>query len=141
MIQLKEAEKFGAGDIRRAATLDNLARAMRRLGAYAEAASLYGNSLVIKEKTKGLTSPELEDTLFELADLRRIEGNFFEAERLYKRGLAIKLPLPLRMESFRLGLSTCPTICQQRTQARIALLPEITDLQYSTTANSSYRLM
>ena len=50
---LKEAEKFGEQDLRKASAMSNLAAAYREQNKHSEAESLYRQSLGIKEKALG----------------------------------------------------------------------------------------
>ena len=58
-------------------------------GRYAEAESLYKQSLVIFEKALGPEHPDVAQSLNNLGELYRAQGKYSKAEPLYKRSLAI----------------------------------------------------
>jgi len=93
---LKEAESFESQDIRLGTSLHNLAVLHDSQGKYAEAASLYRQAAVILEKALGASKSEvgtsmseakgdLCTTLSHLARLHYDQGEYAEAELLYRR--------------------------------------------------------
>ncbi|MFQ5540300.1 MAG: tetratricopeptide repeat protein [Candidatus Binatia bacterium] len=86
---LKEAERFGAQDLRLAANLNDLAEAYRKQGKYTEAEPLYLRSLAIWKKALGLDHPSVAIGLNNLALLYTAQGKYAEAESLYLRSQAI----------------------------------------------------
>jgi tetratricopeptide (TPR) repeat protein len=87
---LREAETFGPGDPRIAASLTNLAGAYSSQAKYAKAEPLYRRSLAIREKALGSEHPAVAQSLNNLAELYSwAQARYAEAEPLYKRSLAI----------------------------------------------------
>jgi CHAT domain-containing protein/Tfp pilus assembly protein PilF len=86
---LREAESFGANDLRLATSLNNLAHMYAAQGLYAEAEPLYRQSLAIAEKTLAPDHPGVGTSLNNLAALYHNQGRYAEAEPLYQRDLAI----------------------------------------------------
>ena len=68
-LALKEAESFGAQDLRLALSLNDLAFLYGTQGRYADAEPLYKRSLVIREKALGPEHPDVALSLNNLANL------------------------------------------------------------------------
>src|ERR1700674_2601472 len=87
---LREAESFGASDLRLATTLNSLADVYRTQGRVAEVEPLYRRALGIREKVLGPDHPDAATALNGLAELYETEGRYAEAEALYRRSLGIR---------------------------------------------------
>ena len=86
---LREAEKFGPEDPRRATSLNNLAGLYHSQGKYAEAESLYRWALAILEKALGPEHPQVATSLNNLAGLYHSQGKYAEAEPLFQRAVLV----------------------------------------------------
>jgi tetratricopeptide (TPR) repeat protein len=89
-LALREAESFGANDLRLARTLNNLAEVYRAQGRFDAAEPLYGRALGIRENTLGPDDLDLGVSLNNVAALYQDQGRFTEAEPLYRRALGIR---------------------------------------------------
>ncbi len=87
---LREAELFGASDLRLATTLNNLAGLYETQGRLAEAESLYKRSLAIRETALGPDHPDVVLSLVSLASMYQAQGRYAEAEPLNRHSLAIR---------------------------------------------------
>jgi tetratricopeptide (TPR) repeat protein len=90
LLSLKEAEQFGATDIRFADTLGNLASVHRALGKYAESERLDRQALEIRKKVLGPGHPDVATSLNNLAECYFLQGKDWEAKPLIERSLAIR---------------------------------------------------
>jgi tetratricopeptide (TPR) repeat protein len=87
---LREAETFGPGDPRIAASLTNLAVSYSDQGRYAEAEPLYKRSLAIYEKALGSEHLGVVNGLENYAALLRATNRRAEAKELETRAKAIR---------------------------------------------------
>jgi tetratricopeptide (TPR) repeat protein len=87
---LKEAERSGPGDARRALTLNRLGSVYQDLGRLREAEKFYQRSLSAWEKIFGLDHPDLARPLSSLVSLYLEDGQYAKAERLLRRSLTHK---------------------------------------------------
>src|SRR5215510_566453 len=90
LLSLKEAERFGATDIRFANTLGNLASVYRALGKYEESERLDRQALKIREKVLGPRHPDVATSLNNLAECFFLQGKYSDAKPLIERSLAIR---------------------------------------------------
>lgn len=88
---LKEAERFGPGDARLAASLNNLAELYRAQSRYVEAEPLHKRSLAVREKVLGPEHPDVAQSLNNLALVYHAQGRYTDAAPLHR----------LRWESLR----------------------------------------
>ena len=88
-VAVEEAEIFGPQDVRLAKTLDKLTEFLLLRGKLDEAAQFGYRSLSIYENGLGENADELANILGNLAMLAKIKNNLPEAERLYRRALAV----------------------------------------------------
>jgi tetratricopeptide (TPR) repeat protein len=90
MLALEEAEDFGENDRRLAFTLEKLSECLWFLNRLDEAL-YYGNrSLKIYERVLGPQHHDVGSIAGNIARIHHLQGNFAEAEQLYKRALGIK---------------------------------------------------
>ncbi len=87
---LDAADVFMPDDLRRAATIHNLAFFYTAAGRYEGAEALYKQSLAIYQRAHGQTHQDVATNLNNLAGLYRDEDRFAEAEQLYSQGLVIQ---------------------------------------------------
>src|SRR5262245_46312427 len=78
LLSLKEAEKFGATDIRFANTLGNLASVHRALGNYQESERLDRQALEIREKVLGAGHPDVATSLNNLVECYFLQGKYWD---------------------------------------------------------------
>jgi eukaryotic-like serine/threonine-protein kinase len=74
----------------RAQMMDAMGRAYLGLGLYDEARRLLESALALRRSIDGPTHPDVAALLFQLAYLRRLEGEFELAATLYRESLAIR---------------------------------------------------
>lgn len=87
---LREAEQFGDGDSRVAATLNALARVYHRRSKFFPAAALLHRLLAIKEREHGEKHPELAGILSNLAEMYARLGDTRQELELRSRALDIR---------------------------------------------------
>jgi CHAT domain-containing protein/tetratricopeptide (TPR) repeat protein len=87
---LREAESFGANDLRLAISLNNVALLYQEQGRYADAQPISHRSLAIREKALGPDHPDVALSLHNLAALYVAQGRYMDAEPLYRRSLGIR---------------------------------------------------
>lgn len=88
-VAVEEAEVFGPGDQRLALTLDKLCQFLLLRGKLKEASTYGYRSLEIYENALGANADELASILANLAMLAKTNKDLNEAERLYRRALAV----------------------------------------------------
>ena len=86
---IREAEQLGAGDLRLATSLANLAQLKLRQRNYDEAERLFRRSLEIRESALGHDHASLVQTLNGLAAVYYARGDVDTAEPLFRRALSI----------------------------------------------------
>ena len=86
---VREAEQLGAGDLRLATSLANLAQLKLRQRAHDEAERLFRRSLQIRESALGHDHASLVQTVNGLAAVSYARGDIDGAEPLFQRALAI----------------------------------------------------
>ena len=88
-VAVEEAEIFGPQDVRLAKTLDKLTEFLLYRGKLEEASKHGYRCLSIYEGALGENADELASILANLAMLAKINNNMPEAEKLYRRALAV----------------------------------------------------
>lgn len=86
---VKQAEGFGANDLRLAHALNDLAMFYYRAQRFTEAEPPHKRALEVQEKILGPTHPDVIQTLHNLAALHYAQENYAESEVLLKRALDI----------------------------------------------------
>lgn len=86
---LHEAETFGPGDRRLAATLSRIALHRQVVGRLSDAESLYQRALAVRESTDGPEHPDVASDLDGIAGIRYRQGRYAEAVMPLERAIAI----------------------------------------------------
>ncbi len=86
-----------------ASRLNDRADACQAAGKYAEAESLYKQSIAILEEDLGVEHPDLANVLNNLAFLKQLLGNSLEAEAISRRSLEITEGVLQRVSAGEIG--------------------------------------
>ena len=87
---IRRADQLNDQPIVQASMFDAIARVQRALGQYTDARVLLERALAIRERQRGMSHPELAETLLGISDLLRIEGLYPEALARAERALSIQ---------------------------------------------------
>lgn len=87
---LQQTQTFGAKDLRRAATLNNLGVLYVKVGNLEQADKMYAAALAIRKEVLGEEHPQYGQSLGNIAVLRKEQGKLKEAEKLFQQDIAIQ---------------------------------------------------